>query len=92
MQPGDLITVRLHPVDRGEWGEVLLWDQAPDGRPFVRGRAVRGELLLFLGWGMRNTVRVLHPVHGIRLMHEIYVGVVQPPAGRGTLAPDWRQV
>jgi hypothetical protein len=73
MQPGDLITVRLHPVEGREWGEVLLWDQAPDGRPFVRGQAVRGEFLLFLGWGMRNTVRVLHPLHGVCLIHRHYL-------------------
>jgi hypothetical protein len=91
MQPGDLITVIMHARFRGG-REALLWDQEPNGRPFVRGRAVEGELLLFLGPGEWNTVRVLHPVHGIRLMHELHVGVVQPPAGCGTLAPDWRQV
>jgi hypothetical protein len=87
MQPGDLITVRLHPVDR----EVLLWDQEPDGTPSAV-RTAEGELLLFLGRGAQNTVRVLHPVHGIRLMHETCIGVVHPPAGCGTPAPDWRQV
>jgi hypothetical protein len=78
MQPGDLITVRqdAHAVGR----EVLLWDQAPDGRHIVSGRATRGELLLFLGPGWPNTVRVFHPVHGIRFMHDTYAGV--------TLLPD----
>jgi hypothetical protein len=85
MQPGDLITVSI--PDRqglGLPGSVLLWDQGPDGSFIVRGRATEGELLLVLGRGAQNTVRVLHPVHGIRLMHTTYARV--------TLAPDWRRV
>jgi len=80
MQPGDLITVSMP----AHLGAALLWDQEPDGSFIVRGRASAGELLLFLGRGAQNTVRVLHPVHGIRLMHTTYARV--------TLAPDWRPV
>jgi hypothetical protein len=48
-----------------------------------------GEILcLVLETGVEyfgtRCVRVLHPVHGIRLMHTTYAGV--------TLAPDWRPV
>jgi hypothetical protein len=84
MQPGDLITVSIPSRLGGERGTVLLWDQEPDGSFIVSGRAVEGELLLVLGLGAQNTVRVLHPVHGIRLMHTTYARV--------TLSPDWRPV
>ena len=87
MQPGDLITVNMPPRVRDvgdRHGDVLLWDQAPDGSFIVSGRAARGELLLFLGRGGQNTVRVFHPVHGIRFMHDTYAGV--------TLLPDRRPV
>lgn len=75
MQPGDLIVVRMNArALRGRRGlhAVLLWDQEPDGRLTASGRAAEGELLLFLGRGGQNTVRVLHPVHGIRFMHDTY--------------------
>ena len=84
MQLGDLITVSMPARRGGERGTALLWDQEPDGSFIVRGRATEGELLLVLGWGAQNTVRVLHPVHGIRFMHTTYARV--------TLAPDWRPV
>jgi hypothetical protein len=84
MQPGDLITVSMPAHRRRHRGTALLWDQETDGSFIVRGQAVEGELLLVLGRGAQNTVRVLHPVHGIRLMHTTYAGV--------TLAPDWRPV
>jgi hypothetical protein len=84
MQPGDLITVSMPSRALREHGTALLWDQEPDGSFIVRGRATEGELLLVLGRGAKNTVRVLHPVHGIRFMHITYARV--------TLAPDWRPV
>lgn len=84
MQPGDLITVSMPASAWRALGPALLWDQEPDGSFIVSGKAWEGELLLFLGPGSQNTVRVLHPVHGIRLMHITYARV--------TLAPDWRPV
>jgi len=84
MQPGDLITVSMPARHGGVRGTVLLWDQGPDGSFIVSGRATEGELLLVLGRAAQNTVRVLHPVHGIRFMHTTYARV--------TLAPDRRPV
>ena len=71
MQPGDLIVVRRRP-DGVLPDEVLLWIQDPAGHVQVAGRTAGGELLVFLGPGAENTVRVLHPVHGVRLMHWTY--------------------